>query len=277
MLTNNVANSNGGGIYAIASIIRMLCSAQLELYAVGPCNDLGLSKLMINITFQDCDCPLGFHPSSGKRSNIECSCEWDQKLKVTGCFPEEETFLLDNALWAGAANFTDCNDMRYLVHNCPFDYCVDQPVNISLNSSQQIDRQCAYNRTGVLCGECEEGLSLVFACSKCKECSNTYLLLLIPFAVAGIALVVFILWLNITIATGTIYGLDLLCQCFSSKQSHLLAIPRFKLSDSLCLMGESRLGYWDLLLWWYELSSKGAPSNCLSSIPVSSHVSDHHA
>ena len=43
--------------------------------------------------------------------------------------------------------------------------------------------------------------------SKCKECSNFYLFLLIPFALAGILLVALILVLNITIATGNIHGL----------------------------------------------------------------------
>ena len=47
----------------------------------------------------------------------------------------------------------------------------------------------------------------MLATSNCKECSNLYLLLLIPFALAGISLVALILMLNITIATGNIHGL----------------------------------------------------------------------
>ena len=69
------------------------------------------------------------------------------------------------------------------------------------------DEQCAYNRSGVLCGECKPGLSLVLATSKCERCSNIYILLLIPFALAGILLVALILVLNITTATGKIHGL----------------------------------------------------------------------
>ena len=41
----------------------------------------------------------------------------------------------------------------------------------------------------------------------CKDCSNIYLLLLIPFALAGIALVGFLLFFNFTIATGTVHAL----------------------------------------------------------------------
>ena len=72
-----------------------------------------------------------------------------------------------------------------------------------------VDKQCAFNRTGIMCGECAEGLSLVFGSSKCVQCCNNYLTLLIAFAFAGIALVVFILLFNLTVAIGTIHGLIL--------------------------------------------------------------------
>lgn len=80
-------------------------------------------------------------------------------------------------------------------------------MNLSLNSLYDLDKQCANNRTGNLCGKCQNGLSLVLASSHCKECSNDFLFLLIPFALAGILLVLFILLLNVTVATGTIHGL----------------------------------------------------------------------
>ncbi len=47
----------------------------------------------------------------------------------------------------------------------------------------------------------------MLATSKCEQCSNIYILLLIPFALAGILLVALILVLNITTATGKIHGL----------------------------------------------------------------------
>ena len=47
----------------------------------------------------------------------------------------------------------------------------------------------------------------MLATSRCAQCSDLYIFLLIPFALAGILLVALILVLNITIATGKIYGL----------------------------------------------------------------------
>ena len=87
---------------------------------------------------------------------------------------------------------------------CPYDYCVLKKVNISWNST---DKQCAFNRTGTLCGECLHELSLVLGSSKCLHCSNFYLLLVIVFALAGLMLVTFLIVCNLTVSEGMINGL----------------------------------------------------------------------
>ena len=196
--------------------------AQVELYADGPCTNLGISRQTFNVTFLPCTCPIGLEPS---QSQIECKCECDKRLQphhITNCSDKAGTIKLETNLWIEGKR------TGYVIHDCPFDYCVQKPVNISLNSSQERDRQCAFNRSGVLCGECQQGLSLVLATSRCKECSNVYLLLLIPFALAGIALVVFILFFNITIATGTIHGLVI--------YSNLLPVAYFTQPSALTVL-----------------------------------------
>jgi len=49
------------------------------------------------------------------------------------------------------------------------------------------DYQCQFNKTGVLCGRCKEGLITVFGASQtqCKQCSNYYLFFLIAFIFAA--------------------------------------------------------------------------------------------
>ncbi|XP_064389209.1 uncharacterized protein LOC135337245 [Halichondria panicea] len=180
-------------------------SAQVELYAEGPCINLGISRQLINISFQPCTCPIGLKPI---QSDTECKCDCDpdlQQYQITNCSEKYGTLKLEsnNNIWIEFIN-TTTGTVGYVVSNCTFDYCVEKPVNISLSSP---DKQCAYNRSGVLCGECESGLSVMLATSNCKECSNLFLLLLVPFALAGILLVALILVLNITIATGSIHGL----------------------------------------------------------------------
>ncbi len=95
-----------------------------------------------------------------------------QEYQITNCSEENKTIKLEsnNNIWIGVTNTT--NGTGYVVSNCTFDYCVLKPVNISLSNP---DEQCAYNRSGVLCGECEPGLSLVLGTSRCELCSNQHL------------------------------------------------------------------------------------------------------
>ena len=89
---------------------------------------------------------------------------------------------------------------------CPFDYCkpVTDHISFPLNNS---DLQCENNRSGLLCGKCKSGFSLALGSSKCLPCSNTYMLLFVPFSLAGIALVLLLLVFKLTVAAGTIKGL----------------------------------------------------------------------
>ena len=49
--------------------------------------------------------------------------------------------------------------------------------------------------------------SLVLGSSKCLQCSNLHIWLIIPFALAGVALVLLLLVCRLTVAAGTINGL----------------------------------------------------------------------
>ena len=59
----------------------------------------------------------------------------------------------------------------------------------------------------MLCGACQEGLSVVLGTSQCLPCSNYYLLLLLVFAAAGLVLVILLTLCNLTVSEGTINGL----------------------------------------------------------------------
>ena len=96
------------------------------------------------------------------------------------------------------------SDSLILHPQCPFDYCTEIEQIVQVDDS---DTQCNYNRTGKLCGGCSGTTSLVLGSSWCMQCSDNYLALIIVFAFAGIALVVFLFILKLTVAVGTINGL----------------------------------------------------------------------
>ena len=94
---------------------------------------------------------------------------------------------------------------RTVIHNsCPYDYCFHEEKSVDLSKP---DEQCNFKRGGVLCGACPASLSVVLGSSNCEKCSNEYLLLIIPFALAGVALVVLLLKCNLTVSVGHINGI----------------------------------------------------------------------
>ena len=82
-------------------------------------------------------------------------------------------------------------------------------VNFSL--PDQVDGQCVYNRTGILCGACKQSLSLSLGSSRCLHCNShwsiAFVTMLFGSAVTGILLVIVLLVLNITVTGGFISGI----------------------------------------------------------------------
>ena len=146
-------------------------------------------------------CPFGF------TMDTTCQCSF----AVSSCNIENRTISKSTTAWIG--NY-DIDSQTYLAtshHHCPLDYCDPEVSSIqSLSMSYRLDEdeQCRYNRTGLLCGSCPGNWSLVLGSSECRDnCSNVYLLLILPFAVAGFLLVLIIHFLNLTVTMGTVCGL----------------------------------------------------------------------
>ena len=141
-------------------------------------------------------CPLGFNLSG---EPPECACAPQLRKPGVKCDINKQLIHRPASLWIG--NYSN----EVVVHtNCPFDYCKPEDNEISL---YQQDQQCAFNRSRVLCGACQSGLSLALGSSRCKQCSNIYILLWIPFALAGFILIIILLKYNLTVSTGTLNGL----------------------------------------------------------------------
>ena len=117
----------------------------------------------------------------------------------------------DTNSWITYINDTDPSE--YVIYqNCPFDYCQPQTqsVTINFNLPNGADSQCAYDRTGVLCGACKEDLSLSLASSRCVPCHThwpaVFVVIFLAAAIAGILLVTALLALNMTVSVGLING-----------------------------------------------------------------------
>ena len=150
-------------------------------------------------------CPKGFTFQEQKKA---CHCDPilnSELLSTTPCSIKEETITRPANSWIYAHTDKNSDTHEYQVSlNCPFCHCLPESSNLNLSNP---DSQCQVNRTGILCGECKQGLSAVLGTSQCKLCSNIYLLLLIPIVLTGIALVIALYIFNLTVRIGTIHTL----------------------------------------------------------------------
>ena len=160
-------------------------------------------------------CPLGFKLVDGGY----CDCRDLLRNNKFQCDIETCSIIPPNStitIWFGpipAKDNTSNDSMELLgyVSHCPNKYC----KNVQNISSNDFYSLCRFNRTGILCSTCQEGLSTVVGHPACLDCSNLYLLTIPLYAVAGIILVVLLFLLRLTVATGTINGLILFANLFN--------------------------------------------------------------
>ena len=186
----------------------------MKLFADGPCESAVLSTIQVTIQFTDCTCPVGFEPRSKEKSPTRCECICDSELPpdITNCdYTNSSVIRVNTNYWITYTNDTDPPGfIKYT--NCPFDYCVLSTENVSMNFNllNGADTQCAYNRTGILCGTCSGNASVSLASSRCLPCRSHWpavcAVILISAIIAGILLVAALLALNMTVSVGLING-----------------------------------------------------------------------
>ena len=188
-------------------------SVKLDLTADGPCN--GTDALQIKVAFLNCTCPIGFQEIVGQSDNCVCDCDTRIQHYITECNESTKSVIREGNFWINYDNSTSDNHNGYIIyHNCPYDYCVlsTEKVSINLNNIHGADAQCAFNRTGLLCSTCKPPFNtLSLASSHCLTCTNNwpsvFIVTILAGGLCGIALVVIILILNLTVAVGTLNGL----------------------------------------------------------------------
>ena len=143
-------------------------------------------------------CPPGF-----SLNKLEGYCQCNPLLtstniiSITSCNINDQTILHPGSSWIHII----ANHTFQVSLYCPFHYCL--PYSSYLNLSNP-NSQCQFNRNGLLCGQCKNGLSTVFGTSRCKHCSSGFLSITIAIALAGILLVFSLFTFNSTVADGTI-------------------------------------------------------------------------
>ena len=161
---------------------------------------IGLSEMPEMFYVEIKPCPMGFTLDNSIKA---CYCDPllnNDKLSITSCNINDGTILRPANSWifAETVNYSHSYDVS---SQCPYDYCLPHSSHLNLSDPNS---QCQFKRSGVLCGECKQGLSNVFGSSQCKHCSNLHVFTIIPIAIAGIVLVIMLFTFNLTVTNGII-------------------------------------------------------------------------
>ena len=169
-------------------------------------------------------CPAGFIKIKGV-----CQCYPFLAYLDIKCNINDQTILRPANAWISPILVNKSTSYSFeLSLHCPFHYCLPHSSHLDFSTPNS---QCKFSRSGVLCGHCQQGLISVFGFSHCLQCSNFYLFLTLPMAIAGLLLVLLLFILNLTVTDGTINAfilyvnilvLILQCSFLSIIKSHQL-------------------------------------------------------
>ena len=208
---NYISNSNK--YYVNGTFVTNLTDGMFRLagYLPRPLQD---TPVFVSVTLLEC--PPGFTLSAVP---YKCVCS-DQVLENNlTCNINDQTVQREGTTWVNAS-YSGNSSNGVIVHlHCPFGYCKREIVDVKLTNP---DTQCSFNHSGTLCGACKPNFSLALGGNRClPNCSNSYLLLLIPFILAGFGLVLFIKILNLTVSQGAINGLIFYANIVAANKSIL--------------------------------------------------------
>ena len=224
----NVTNSNGEFIkFKIATDSNKTSQGQLYLGVGTGSNFIIFTEYTrfrpVNITVHFKECPSGFILIHGSEHPGGYVCDCKVFNGVRKCHLEDKyaSIIKEVNFWIGVV--TKNGHSIFLSAKCPLDYCNRSFTNVSVATRTLQDAQCKHNRTGVLCGACLKGWSMMLGTSSCSQsCSNFTILLIIPFLLAGLFLLIVVSFLNLTVTAGTINGVIFYANVLQDYQVKLL-------------------------------------------------------
>ena len=157
------------------------------------------TTVIINVTH----CPPALTLSKdGRHSRCVCS-DFILNTLESSCNHTRGIVARPEHYWLGTETVNGNRSVAF-IRTCPINYCREDVTEVDFTTA---DPLCVSGRTGILCGSCKEGLSVVFGSPECKRCSNANIAYIVIFILAGLILVSIMFLLDLTITTGTINGL----------------------------------------------------------------------
>ena len=132
---------------------------------------------------------------------LKCDCCSTKYDGMSRCEKNGIGFYMEKGYWAGKVGST------FVTYECPNNYCKypNTSSNEYLVENFEKHQFCRKNRnqTGILCGKCEHGYSVLLGNEACgKDCSNLYILLFILYAIIVFGIVMLVMLINLDVFTG---------------------------------------------------------------------------
>ena len=146
-------------------------------------------------------CPIGFQLSN----NGICECDHFITKVIANAECNRSTLLITRPFgsWLGRIN----NSTLGFTNICPSDNC--RSTTMAINVSNIDHSICIDGKTGVLCGQCINTLSIIFGTTECRYCSNLWFLTLVCYAAIGVILVTVLLFFRLTLSEGPLASIIL--------------------------------------------------------------------
>ena len=149
-------------------------------------------------------CPIGFQLSN----NGICECDHFITKVITNAECNISTLLITRPIgsWLGRMGLLNISTLGF-ANICPSGDC--RSTTIAINVSDIEHSICIDGKTGVLCGQCIDKLSIIFGTTECRHCSNLWLLTLVGYAAIGVILVTVLLFFRLTLSEGPLASIIL--------------------------------------------------------------------
>ncbi len=181
---------------SIRSTEPILVDKQVE---VAVYSILSVVGNLFNVTVGNCYEGFEF-PNNSQAMYKTCMCTAGvQRYPSVNCFEQNATIVVPKLYW-----LKNVTNTSWIFSKCLFDYC---SIGDSIIQNGKFDVQCrdGYNRSGILCGECQDNYSIKIGTNKCGKCSNFGLFWLLYFSLAGIFMVGIVMGqLGVTVYRGYI-------------------------------------------------------------------------
>jgi predicted outer membrane repeat protein len=190
----------------------------------------GLRGMAIRFKIQMEHCPPGYvmvvdHQFKLNLDRCKCSVGTDQSYQgVHTCNDENFTATLQHGFWIGYVG--NATEESLLCGYCPDRYCFRKQernrIHFLPSRAFKVDLDrlvCEHRRTGVLCGKCRDGYSVLYhssslICYKSSKCNVGWILYLVSEILPLTLMFIFVLIFNINFLSGELNGFIFFAQVF---------------------------------------------------------------